>query len=138
MPALYPMRLCRTVKSCSYKETQRKCLEELYMQMGRAGEEVFFFIHAHCVGSSRGVNSTLIRTLSSSGVQTVVLQMSLKKENSICKSEKLRAHNTQVLHPLSNRTEAPLTHHFLSSTDTGFPWLELVFVKAFWAKINTT
>lgn len=53
MPALYPMRLCRTVKSCSYKETQRKCLEELYVQMGRAGEEVFFFIHAHCVGSSR-------------------------------------------------------------------------------------
>lgn len=65
---------------------------------------------------------------------TVVLQMSMKKENSICKSEELGAHNTQVLYPLSNRTKAPLIHNFLSSTDTGFPWLELVFVKTERAK----
>lgn len=83
------------------------------------------------------MHSSLICTLSSSGVQTVVLQMSMKKENSICKYEELGAHNTQVLYPLSNRTEGCVTHYFLSFTDTCFPWLELVFVKTFWAKINT-
>lgn len=102
------------------------------------GKKWVFFIHTHCVGAvGGGVPSPLIWTLSSLGVQTVVLQMSMRKKNSICKSEDMGAHNTQVLYPLISRTEAPLTHHFLSSTDTSFPWLGLVFVKTSWAKNNT-
>jgi len=75
--------------------------------------------------------------MSLSGVQTFVLQMSMQKENSICKAEELGAHSTQVMYPLSNRIAAPLTYHFLSSTDTAFPWIKLVLVKTFWEKINT-
>lgn len=68
------------------------------------GKGVFFqlFIHAAWGAVGGGVNSPLICTMTSSGVQTVVLQMSMEKENSICKAEELGAHSTQVMWPLSS------------------------------------
>lgn len=55
------------------------------------------FIHAAWGSVGGGVNFPLICTMTSSGVQTVVLQMSMEKENSICKAEELGAHSTQVM-----------------------------------------
>lgn len=102
-------------------------------EVGQGKEGVcLLLIHAAQGAVGGGVNSPLICTMTSSGVQTVVLQMSMEKENSIHKAEELGAHSRQVMYPLSNR----ITYHFLSSMDTDFPWLKLVFVKTFWGKIN--
>lgn len=63
------------------------------MRKGRGKRVLFSAIHPHMWEMEE---RTLIHTMASSGVQTVVLQMSMETENSISIAEELRALSTEV------------------------------------------